>query len=324
MSSNPHRRKGSRKTLPSTNNSEAQLTSPPLIKITPLDSSSDNKHKPIKGMLLFLGKSHPWITVFLTISLSVIAYFSYQIQSDSIKYSSKFHSQNAATYRAQMEYEEIRDILINPASPVQSQIFAIRRIPEAMKARVDEVSFKKNNRTYPNAKPLKQLVLQYLRASREDNAGDIPHSKRGDLVTELFVLLHKLGPSDTVKPDYCLWNLENYPKNDSKNANWTKVRKRTGEFSNTLDLRHLDKQAFVGLEAPYLFQKFVGGKVFFPDGTNFGGGNLYGANLTGCRLFEATFSGCDLKSADLHGADLRGADFAGAQTEGAVFAETVK
>lgn len=217
--------------------------------------------------------------------------------------------QNNQLAQAKADYEAIRDILLNPLSPVPTQTYALRNVPLAMRACEDQWNAGKHTRYYPNAKRLRMVLLEYFKANR-------PPQASATIGFEIIKLLHSLGPVDKNRPDCCLWTIPDMLSKEDWQR-YTRIKSRATGIMRVFDLAHVEPRAFVGFSAPNLFQYIPSAKILFPSEVNFGGGNLSGANLARCSLRNANFRLCNLTNADLRGADLQGADFSRATMDGA-------
>lgn len=231
---------------------------------------------------------------------------------------------SSESYQARMAYEEIRDILNNPESPMSAQAFALGRFVEAMRATATEVSSTGSSQIYPNAQPLKKLFQQYMRAHRGP-LGSTPEPRWGDIGGDIIELIHKMGPTLPENPTCCLWNLSqcrDKKETDGKTWKLSKGVEKTDPVE--LDLTHVSTQDFVGLQAPFLFQSVpVPVRIIFPDNADFGSANLSGSRIAGSRMRKAIFRDADLRNADLSDTVIEGAVFDRADLSGTKFARCV-
>lgn len=224
-----------------------------------------------------------------------------RISREQITSQERCQKQTNQLAQAKADYETIRDILLNPSSPVPTQTFALRNVPLAMRASEEQWNGGQHTRYYPNAKRLRMVLLEYFKANRLPQASST-------IGFEIVKLLHSLGPADKNLPDCCLWTMpDTLPKADWHR--YTKIRSRASGPLRVFDLAHVEPRAFVAFNAPDLFQNIDSARIVFPPQANFGGGNLSGANLARCSLRNARFGFCNLTNANLRGADLEGADF---------------
>lgn len=144
-------------------------------------------------------------------------------------------------------------------------------------------------------------------------------------------LLDDLGPQTRETANYSLWNLAELIDYSDIRTSWycrtdkdeylspPKRRKSPTASPYICDLRHLDATNFVGMQAPFLFRSSTDLVTIFPEGADFGGGNLAGANFRGAILKKASFRVCNLKGVDFTNADVSGADFRNADISDAIF-----
>jgi hypothetical protein len=214
-----------------------------------------------------------------------------------------------------LAYEDVRDILLDSDSSLSAQVYALRRVPEAMKASVDVIDSNGIRRIYPNEKPMKTLLQQYLRADRSHH-GAAPDRKCGMIADELLKLLHKLGARKDSSTEYSIWTPPpSYAPRDASpgSRKWGEIPPSS---DGVIDLRHLPETFFVGANLPYLFHSIGSPRIVFRDGSNFGSANFYKGSLVNCSMKNATFRSCNLMEADLTGADLTGANLEGSNMSG--------
>lgn len=226
-----------------------------------------------------------------------------------------FHNQVTQSQAAQLAYEDVRDILLDSDSSISAQIYALRRVPEAMKASVDVIDSSGIRRVYPNEKPMKTLLQQYLRADRSHHGAALDR-KCGMIADELIKLLHKLGARGDSSSEHSIWN----PPSSNSRRDASPGSRKWGEIprsdSGMIDLSHLHETFFVGANLPYLFHSIGSPRIVFREGSDFGSTNFYRASLVNCSMKNATFRSCNLAEANLTGADLTGANFEGANMTG--------
>ena len=191
---------------------------------------------------------------------------------------------------ARYKSQEVRDILVNANAPIESQIFALRQFPDAMRMAVHGIDGEKS---YPNAESLRRLLLLYIRQPHGSEHGNV-----AALSSEIVRLLHKLGPSDAAHPELCLWKLKDTPSKE-KGTTCPPTRSIQDGTPSGIDLRHMSANDFVSFQVPSLFRDIGPTPILFPTGANFGGANFEYADLSKCSFHEATFRTCNLKKAEL-------------------------
>ena len=233
------------------------------------------------------------------IAAVVLWYISYvqikavRVQNDLTKSVGKSQAERE---EARFKSQEVRDILINGSSPVESQIFALRQLPDAMRMTVHGVDGEKS---YPNAESLRRLLLLYIRQPHGSE-----HGHDASLSSEIVRLLHKLGPADPNHPEFSIWKLRD-TASKGKGKTCPPTRSIEDGSPKGFDLSHMEAKNFVSFQAPSLFKDIGSTRIIFPRGTNFGGGNFEGADLSKCEFREASFRNCNLKEAVLpHNAEI--------------------
>lgn len=263
----------------------------------------------------------PVVSMVATIAMVIVTYLSYRV-SDSQNRTSKKQGENqlliniqsSQSATAAAHYSEVRDILNASGSSHSGQIFALRRFAETMAAEVCEQRVSgRTQKSYPNVKPMKVLIHQFLRAQRSSPDGSYSQSL-ASVSEEVIKTLAKLGPQSSG-----IWTLAGKQQRDLPNAETFESTRMTCRY----DLTYLKPDFFVGAQLPFLFSKAEDNStgIMFPDKADFGSAYLCGANLSGSSLRNAVFRSADLRGARFKGADLSGANFEEATLTGASFDE---
>lgn len=192
--------------------------------------------------------------------------------------------------RAASKLAEIKQILLDPNSPIQIQLYALKQIPTAVSMEVkrpirsaEDGSFT-YHLDYPNLLPIRALIADYIRFGRVDTAlekagivwdgeGFIPKGamdqleQLSDISTETLKLLHQFGPSPKKNTNAdSIWGfvpdgkkelpparlLE--PSSDVSLATTYPGQKYQGKFLY-LDLSHLPKDFFEYSQLPCAFRR---------------------------------------------------------------------
>lgn len=273
------------------------------------------------SVLILAKRFEPLVNVVAGIAMVGVAGFSCQV-SNSQKNTSKkqgeiqllINTQSSQSATAFANYSEIRDILLASNSSPHGQIFALQRFAEVMKAQVDELGPKEKRTVYPNVKPMRTLIHQFLRAERNPQQS-VYSRPLASVSNELIKLLSKLGSKSRSSACPAIWNLVSISSQETKDGPEVRPSSLTTKF----DLSYLKPEFFVGSQLPYLFQFKGSPEIVFPEGADFGSANFYHSNLSGCSFKHASFRSADLRSANFNKADLTGANFSGADLTGATF-----
>lgn len=201
---------------------------------------------------------------------------------------------------ASKKLREIQEILLNPDSAIEAQVYAIRQIPAAMIMPVSHIDSETINKTevfveYPNHSPLKELLLQFMRRDRIkqrlsksgiewSRSGKLPpraaeHLREFEPVsTEVLKTLHILGPTGySVGVNSDVWSFS--PNGFNRVPRLRKIEPGKVTISNTLisyvgemvelDLRYLDTKTFHDAQLPFAMNGYEAIRILFPRGSEF-------------------------------------------------------
>lgn len=230
--------------------------------------------------------------------------------------------------------DEIRSILLDSNSSIESQVVALKSIPSAMVLKVQSG----NSIDYPNLVPLRNLLADYMRFDRIGHrlkltgakwspGTPLPMGLISDLrsyepiSTEVLRILHVLGPDQTHRS---LWQFTPNGSEIAPNARELSpaVLNQSGplfDFSfggYTLDLRHLPKDLFSGVQLPCAMRgKFVA-SIVFPENSEFEGCHFEGWCLMALFAKGAEFRHTQLDQSRFIAADLEGSSFSYSSLDG--------
>lgn len=248
---------------------------------------------------------------------------------------------------AEARYQDLQRILLDPASPLESQIQALRQAPEVAAMR-SPGQLAASAATYPNAPRIRALLLAYMKLDRAEplmakaqlrypSKAQEPLEQETMLRAleplaavseELLFALHRMGPpaSPGDTPKVSLWNLAKTAQASGENS-WPVMPREHPQTANQarkegdppiiIDLQHIAPRDFVGLQ---LSQVSVGDnfRLRLPEKAS-----LRMARIESAALKEAQLPGADLSYAQLQGSDLSAAQLSGAslsyaQMQGAI------
>ncbi|MEZ0386870.1 MAG: hypothetical protein ACAI34_07380, partial [Verrucomicrobium sp.] len=232
------------------------------------------------------------------------------------------------TEEAAIKLSEIRSVLLDSNAAIESQLYALKGLPEAMVLPVRRDADKID---YPNLLPLKALLVEYMRFDRIgqrlrtkgirwDIYEPLPEGvftellDFGPISTEVLKALHRLG---NLKDGRSVWN---FTPDGKSVAPALKVLKRSElnikqplmEFRGeayAIDLRHLPKDAFHRAQLPCAMRGSDSGAVFFAPGTEFDRCHFEGWFLLLLSAENAEFRNSRLDHVRIKTAKLNGSTF---------------
>jgi|APTNR8051073442_1049403.scaffolds.fasta_scaffold04959_3 uncharacterized protein YjbI with pentapeptide repeats len=256
--------------------------------------------------------------------------------------------QQANAY-AEQRFEQISKILLNVETAPAEQAFALREVPEAICITVPRAVLDESGEggvsvvhSLPNLRRLRDVVRQYISMDRVTTALRRANlaQKEGEPLsdaamralepleatsTELFHLLHRLGPPDATKPDHCLWGWP--PTAPDQRASSVIKAFQLAEIpasrpalddqaKETLDFSHLNERDMERAVAPWALNQ-TEWRIISNKRLSFKKAKLQGASFKSAVLNGADFSYAQLQKAGFSSAELQRTDFRFAQMQGA-------